>query len=420
MATGGPGRSSSSAVSGTASSHGGAASGSRRHGSTRSSMPPRRACSALSVGSVRSRAACTTRSPRTPPIRSSLRSRSRRRTPRRGAHASRRACCAHSTMRPRPRSDRRTNSPRRVRRGAGSRRASSSTRTSRPCRRRPCGSFRRPDPRSSGPWPRSSWTRRSTRSGMRSTIVRVGSASPCADSAGSGVAYSASRSYTPRRRSSRRQPGGIMKNRQLWVLAVSMLVPATFVAGCEKRTVTADVSPPPPVATRAPERAGGTTAPEGAVAPLGEVTTRPGTVTPGPPTAPAVTPDTLAPIGPARPSVAEFATRAELEDIHFDFDRYDIRPGDARILDASAAWLRTNPSALLLIEGHCDERGTDAYNLALGDRRAKAAMDYLVSRGIQADRITALSYGEERPLCRERSEECCAKNRRAHFLAKAR
>src|SRR5438552_3573736 len=85
--------------------------------------------------------------------------------------------------RPRPRSDRRTNSPRRARRGAGSRRASSSTRTSRPCRRRPCGSFRRPDPRSSGPWPRSSWTRRSTRSGMRSTIVRVGSASPCADSA---------------------------------------------------------------------------------------------------------------------------------------------------------------------------------------------------------------------------------------------
>jgi len=211
-----------------------------------------------------------------------------------------------------------------------------------------------------------------------------------------------------------------MKNRQLWVLAVSMLVPATLVAGCEKRTVTADVSPPPPVATRAPERAGGTTAPEGSVAPLGEVTTRPGTVTPGAPTAPAVTPDTLAPIGPARPSVAEFATRAELEDIHFDFDRYDIRPGDARILDVSAAWLQENPGTLVLIEGHCDERGTDAYNLALGDRRAKAAMDYLVSRGIQAERMNTLSYGKEKPVCQEHTEACWAKNRHAHFLVKAR
>jgi len=208
-----------------------------------------------------------------------------------------------------------------------------------------------------------------------------------------------------------------MKNRQLWVLAFSVLVPATLVAGCEKRTVTADVSPPPPVATRAPERAGGATTPEGSVAPLGEITARPGTAPSGAPTG---TPDASAPIGPARPSVAEFAARAELEDVHFDFDRYDIRPGDARILDASAAWLRASPAALVLIEGHCDERGTDAYNMALGDRRAKAAMDYLVSRGIQADRITSLSYGEERPVCREHTEACWAKNRRAHFLVKVR
>ncbi|OLC17730.1 MAG: peptidoglycan-associated lipoprotein [Candidatus Rokubacteria bacterium 13_1_40CM_69_96] len=126
------------------------------------------------------------------------------------------------------------------------------------------------------------------------------------------------------------------------------------------------------------------------------------------------------PIGPARPSVAEFAARAELQDIYFDFDRYDIRLGDARLLDASAAWLRANPASLVLIEGHCDERGTDAYNMALGDRRAKATMDYLVSRGIQAERITTLSYGEERPVCREHTEACWAKNRRAHFLVKAR
>ncbi|HYY06630.1 MAG TPA: peptidoglycan-associated lipoprotein Pal, partial [Candidatus Limnocylindria bacterium] len=179
------------------------------------------------------------------------------------------------------------------------------------------------------------------------------------------------------------------------------------------------IAPPPPAA-RAPERPGAATVPEGPVAPLAEITTRPGTAPPSAATgAPTGAAEALAPIGPARPSVAEFAARAELEDIHFDFDRYDIRPGDARILDASAAWLRTNPGTLVLIEGHCDERGTDAYNLALGDRRAKAAMDYLVSRGVQSDRITTVSYGEERPLCREHTEACWAKNRRAHFLVKA-
>ena len=215
-----------------------------------------------------------------------------------------------------------------------------------------------------------------------------------------------------------------MKNRRVWALAVSILMPAAIVAGCAKRTVTADVSPPPGAATPGPQRPGAATVPEGPVAPLGEITTRPGTTPPGttPPGAPASpgTPEPGPLLGPARPPVAEFAARPELEDIHFDFDRYDIRPGDARILDASAAWLRTNPGTLVLIEGHCDERGTDAYNLALGDRRAKAAMDYLVSRGVQGDRITALSYGEERPLCREHTEACWARNRRSHFLVKAR
>jgi peptidoglycan-associated lipoprotein len=210
-----------------------------------------------------------------------------------------------------------------------------------------------------------------------------------------------------------------MVNQLVYTLAVAILVPAAIVAGCAKRTVTADIAPPPPAA-RAPERPGAATVPEGPVAPLAEITTRPGTAPPSAATgAPTGAAEALAPIGPARPSVAEFAARAELEDIHFDFDRYDIRPGDARILDGSAAWLRTNPGALVLIEGHCDERGTDAYNLALGDRRAKAAMDYLVSRGVQSDRITTVSYGEERPLCREHTEACWAKNRRAHFLVKA-
>jgi len=74
----------------------------------------------------------------------------------------------------------------------------------------------------------------------------------------------------------------------------------------------------------------------------------------------------------------------------------------------------------LLIEGHCDERGTNEYNLALGERRAKATMNYLVSQGIQANRITIISYGEERPICTEKTEACWAKNRRANFLVKPR
>ena len=77
-----------------------------------------------------------------------------------------------------------------------------------------------------------------------------------------------------------------------------------------------------------------------------------------------------------------------------------------------------NQSALLLIEGHADERGTNEYNLALGERRAKATRDYLVSVGIDAGRITVISYGEERPTCTEKAEACWAKNRRAHFLVK--
>jgi peptidoglycan-associated lipoprotein len=109
-----------------------------------------------------------------------------------------------------------------------------------------------------------------------------------------------------------------------------------------------------------------------------------------------------------------------LRDVFFEFDRYNIRPVDAKVLDRNAAWLKENQTQLVLIEGHCDERGTSEYNLALGERRAKAAMGYLVAQGIQANRITIISYGKERPSCTEHTEACWAKNRRAHFLVKAR
>jgi peptidoglycan-associated lipoprotein len=120
----------------------------------------------------------------------------------------------------------------------------------------------------------------------------------------------------------------------------------------------------------------------------------------------------------ARPAPGDFTPVAALKDINFDFDKYDVRPADTKILDANAAWLRTNARHLLLIEGHSDERGTAEYNLVLGERRAQAAMSYLVSLGIQANRISIVSYGEERGVCQEQSETCWARNRRAHFLVK--
>lgn len=128
--------------------------------------------------------------------------------------------------------------------------------------------------------------------------------------------------------------------------------------------------------------------------------------------APAATP------GAPRPTPEEFTPTGVLRDIHFDFDRYDIRPRDAKILDGHSEWLRGNRRSLILIEGHADERGTNEYNLALGERRAKAAMDYLIARGVAADQVLLITYGEERPLCIEENDACWARNRRAHFLVK--
>jgi len=139
---------------------------------------------------------------------------------------------------------------------------------------------------------------------------------------------------------------------------------------------------------------------------------------PAPPPAPAPAP-TAAP-APPPPAPKEFRPNDNVKPIYFDFDKSVIRPGDAKILDASAAWLKSNGSQLLLIEGHADERGTNEYNLALGDRRAKAAMNYLVAQGISADRMTIVSYGEERPVCTEHTEACWAKNRRDQFMVKER
>lgn len=124
--------------------------------------------------------------------------------------------------------------------------------------------------------------------------------------------------------------------------------------------------------------------------------------------------------GAARVDPKEFTAKTDLRDIRFEFDSYEIRTEDAQLLDQNADLMKANPGWLVLIEGHADQRGTADYNLALSERRAKASMNYLVSRGVRANRISVLSYGEQRPICTEASEECWSKNRRAHFAVKAK
>jgi peptidoglycan-associated lipoprotein len=105
-----------------------------------------------------------------------------------------------------------------------------------------------------------------------------------------------------------------------------------------------------------------------------------------------------------------------IRDAYFDLDKADIRPDAREALSKSAELLRTYPQFKVAVEGHCDERGSTEYNLGLGDRRASAVKQYLVSLGISADRITTVSYGKEKPFCTEATEECYQKNRRGHFV----
>ena len=105
-----------------------------------------------------------------------------------------------------------------------------------------------------------------------------------------------------------------------------------------------------------------------------------------------------------------------IEDIHFEYDQATLTDQARAILDRHAAWLKAHPGAKVMVEGHCDERGTVEYNLALGDRRARAARDYLVGVGVSAETLRTTSYGKERPLDPASNEAAWARNRRAHFL----
>jgi peptidoglycan-associated lipoprotein len=182
---------------------------------------------------------------------------------------------------------------------------------------------------------------------------------------------------------------GRMRSIALMLCAVALVL---LMTGCPKRPGISVVSAPAPAA------------PAPAPAP------------PAPTPAPVVAAPAPAPPAPA--VVEEYKLNDALRPVYFAFDSSKIRPGDARALDASADWLKAHPDQLTLIEGHCDERGTNEYNLALGERRANAAMSYLVSRGIEARRISIISYGKERPVCADHNEACWSKNRHDAFLTK--
>jgi peptidoglycan-associated lipoprotein len=146
--------------------------------------------------------------------------------------------------------------------------------------------------------------------------------------------------------------------------------------------------------------------------------------------------ETSAPITPAptvRPTPAptpregvlseDLATlnrRGYLKDAFFDYDKTNLRDDARSSLAEAADWLKRYPSVQILIEGHCDERGTSEYNLALGDRRANAAGEYLASLGVEGSRIKAISYGKERPFCTQSTETCWQENRRAHLVITAK
>ncbi len=150
--------------------------------------------------------------------------------------------------------------------------------------------------------------------------------------------------------------------------------------------------------------------------------------TPSPEPALAPAPEPAAqPQAPADPlagsldEVNEYLRRSGLlADVYFDFDQAELRPEARQRLQRNAEFLREHSQFVVTIEGHCDERGTNDYNLALGERRASAALRELVASGVAADALTTVSYGEEKPVCSASEEACWQQNRRAHFVVSGR
>ncbi len=167
-----------------------------------------------------------------------------------------------------------------------------------------------------------------------------------------------------------------MRSLKLALIPLACLV--LIAGGCGKKKPPAEVAAPPPVETTPP---------------------------PEPPP-------------PPPPPAQEETPQLNLQNIYFDFDRYELREDARSTLANNAKQLEGNPGVKVTIEGHCDERGTVEYNLALGEKRASAARDYLVNYGITGDRLSTVSFGEERPVDPGHNEEAWAKNRRDAFVVR--
>ena len=111
-----------------------------------------------------------------------------------------------------------------------------------------------------------------------------------------------------------------------------------------------------------------------------------------------------------------FKETSNLKDIHFNFDQFGLDSNSKEVLKQNASYLKQNPGIKIEVQGHCDERGTNNYNIALGERRARSTKRYLVSQGIESSRINIISFGEEKPFCFDSNEDCWFENRRAHFM----
>ncbi|MBM4122594.1 MAG: peptidoglycan-associated lipoprotein Pal [Nitrospira sp.] len=137
---------------------------------------------------------------------------------------------------------------------------------------------------------------------------------------------------------------------------------------------------------------------------------------PAPPPPPPPPPTEVAKESPPAAAPAPVSQLGNLADVFFDYDRHTIRDDAKAALEANARLLKAEQGWKLVVEGHCDERGTLAYNLVLGERRAKAVQEHLADLGVPTSQIQVISYGKERPFCSEHNQDCWQKNRRAHFV----
>ena len=196
-----------------------------------------------------------------------------------------------------------------------------------------------------------------------------------------------------------------MSRQVLRALPLVLMTGLLVVAGAcgKKKPPAAPPAPPPP--------------------PPAQVQQTPPPPPPAPPRAPSVPAPPPAPTEAeifARMSLQELNQSHPLEDVYFEFDKSDLSAAARASLQKDADWMRKWGSTRVTVEGHADSRGTNEYNLALGERRAASVRDYLGTLGIPAARVSVVSKGEEEPVCREETEACWAKNRRGHFIITAK